>query len=683
MHLRFTLSAVFVSALPLCLAAHSFGLQHGDGASLHKKGPRQAEFSLHHMPRLEGHSAHRAPDDGREYRTLLYEDFSRMTAGTDSTPDYSQLLNNSTGTILPEYTEIPGWGGSGIRSAGGNVCVDLVEHKTADGTYQYGGYITTPPLDLSKDDGTTYLSFRARSIDTAPGNLYITWTYPYEEGGQISSFVYDGWALYENIKLDNCTDNCEITIQAPSSRVIIDWIRIEKFKPELEAPEVLKWQNYDDSGEYVVFTPRWEPVEGAEQYELHVYRYYEDGVTTKKVVKETKLTDTQFDVTEEHKLDKQYTYYYYVVAKNQNFTSEPSGRVMVYDVMSPEITGVSDHSQKGYTASWAPVFRADGYGYFNSLTHTATKDETVFVMREGFDNVAGHPEATLENPYVSIIGLDDLDELPISRANWRLYEGAYIDGAVGMHNRFVGEDLYNGQLVSPTMVLGASDRVVTVSADFASATGTRPIVFLYCPVQDPQTGKTSWQVVDRKEISDITKDFVRHTVRLKATSSLCILNISLDDNNGFFFLDNLEISQNLKEGEYFALPYTYAETKSNEDTSFRQETPDRTFGDVYRFYVFAARELPGSAWFKRYVTSENSEAYTVPDTYIDGVRGVEADARSLMRVDGNRLTAREPLEIFRADGSSVAELQEGQSIGLDSGVYLCRSRKGNVKFIIR
>ncbi len=164
-------------------------------------------------------------------------------------------------------------------------------------------------------------------------------------------------------------------------------------------------------------------------------------------------------------------------------------------------------------------------------------------MREGFDNVAGHPEATLENPYVSIIGLDDLDELPISRANWRLYEGAYIDGAVGMHNRFVGEVLYNGQLVSPTMVLGASDRVVTVSADFASATGTRPIVFLYCPVQDPQTGKTSWQVVDRKEISDITKDFVRHTVRLKATSSLCILNISLDDNNGFFFLDNLEISR--------------------------------------------------------------------------------------------------------------------------------------------
>ena len=95
-------------------------------------------------------------------------------------------------------------------------------------------------------------------------------------------------------------------------------------------------------------------------------------------------------------------------------------------------------------------------------------------MREGFDNVAGHPEATLENPYVSIIGLDDLDELPISRANWRLYEGAYIDGAVGMHNRFVGEDLYNGQLVSPTMVPGASDRVVTVSADFASATRRAP-----------------------------------------------------------------------------------------------------------------------------------------------------------------------------------------------------------------
>ncbi len=77
-----------------------------------------------------------------------------------------------------------------------------------------------------------------------------------------------------------------------------------------------------------------------------------------------------------------------------------------------------------------------------------------------------------------------------------------------MHNRFVGEDLYNGQLVESDHGPGRfRPCVVTVSADFASATGTRPIVFLYCPVQDPQTGKTSWQVVDRKEISDITKGF--------------------------------------------------------------------------------------------------------------------------------------------------------------------------------
>lgn len=626
----------------------------------------------------------RAPDDGREYRTLLFEDFDKLQAGSEEQPDESGLINTSSGYVDPKWTDMPGWQGSGLRQAGGNIFVDLVKHNLSDDTqYEYGGYLTTPSLDLSKDDGTTYLSFRARSLGCEPAYLYITWTYPYEEGGQITSVVYDGWALYENIRLDNCTSNCQITIQSPSARVLIDWIKIEKFKPELEAPEVLKWKDYDDSGEYLHFTPRWTAVEGADKYELHVYRYYDDGVTTKKVVKETKLTDTEFPITDKQKLDKQYTYYYYVIAKNSNYTSEASSRAMVFDVMTPEILGVENNTEYGFLARWTPVNNACGYGYFNSLTHTATEAETYYALREDFDAVS-FPDATMENPHISIIGLDDMDELPMSRANWRLYEGAYIDGAIGMRNRMIGDELYNGQLVSPTMVLGASDRKVTVSADFASPSGIRPIIFLYCPVRNEQTGKTEWQVVDSRLIDDITPAFRTHTVELQATSSLCILNVSLDDMDGFFFMDNLEISQNLLPGEYIALPYTYNETKRQEDTEYYDETPDRLPGDVYRFFVFAARELPGSSWFTQYVTSEETEAFQVPDVEFSGFDGLRLPGAPKLYISGRNVTAQTPLSIFATSGIRCASIAKGQTLLLSPGIYLARYADGSsIKFIIK
>lgn len=641
-------------------------------------------------PRLEsdvpsGESPLRAPDDGREYRTILFEDFDKMTNGTAEEPDMSCYLNTSSGYIDPKWTEMPGWEGNGIRSAGGNMLVDMVNYNYGDGsTFAYGGYVTTPELDLSKDYGTTYLSFRARSLGTEPGYLYISWTYPYEEGGQITSILYDGWALYENIVLDNCPSDCQITIQAPSGRMLIDWIKIEKFKPELEAPEVLKWKDYDDSGTYVHFTPRWEPVEGAEKYELHVYRYYDDGVSTKKVVKETNLTTTEFAITDKQKLDKNYTYYYYVIAKNSSYTSEESSRVMVYDVMTPQILGVDNNTRNGFIAQWTPVNNACGYGYFNTLTHTAPREETYYALRENFDAVVRPATATMENPDISIIGLDDMDDLPMSRANWRLYEGAYIDGAIGMRNRLIGDELYNGQLVSPTMILGASDRKVTISADFASPSGTKPIIFLFCPVKNPETNVTNWAVVDSREISDITPEFTHHTVELQATSSLCIVNISLDDMTGFFFLDNLEISQHMLPGEQLALPYTYAETSSHDETEYFDHTPDRAIGDAYRFYVYAARELPGSSWFVRYVTSEMSDFYLVPDVEIpDGVEGVRTQGHSPVSISARTVTATTDAQIYGADGSLAATLADGQSITLAPGVYVARAQCGIIKFMVK
>ena len=50
--------------------------------------------------------------------TLLSEDFSKFTAGTDTEPDYVRL-DDADGNISDEYFNTPGWKGSEVYQAGG------------------------------------------------------------------------------------------------------------------------------------------------------------------------------------------------------------------------------------------------------------------------------------------------------------------------------------------------------------------------------------------------------------------------------------------------------------------------------------------------------------------------------------------------------------------------------------
>lgn len=622
----------------------------------------------------------KAPDDGREYETVIFEDFEKFTAGSEELPD-TRAIEDARGWIPDEYTITPGWSGVGIKQAGGLCLIDKVDYQPdPEGeVYKVPGYLVTPAKDLGLDGGKTYLSFRARSIEPDGGYLVISWTYPYEEGGSVTWGMYDQWGLYENIELDCCTEDCEIQIYSTSCSVLIDNIKVEKFKPELYPPVSRKWTDYDDSGQYTKFTGHWDPVEGATAYEFHVFRYYDDGISTKKVVKQLNVTDTFYEVTDKHKLDPSYTYYYYVTAKNDNgFVSEASPIVQVFDVMQPSGIWYDDVDVTGYTVGWDHVRNADGYGFFSFLTHKAINAEDYTVMKEDFSSIPS--KATPDNPDVSVIGSDSLDDFGISRANWTLWEGAYIEGAVGMHVYTLSNgDHYYGELDSPIMVLAGSSRELTVSADYMSLKGVKPVVMLACPVTNAETGKTDWQFVDQVTIGDISSDWTNHTVTLKATSSLCKLAISTDDVSGdFFFLDNLHLTQHLEQGEYVSLPYTYTEIKDG-TTAYRDKTLDHTYGDAHSFSLFAARKVPGSSWFTRYVTSEPTEYVDVPPV-VDSLRSHIAP--SSWNLQGGILTATDKsVGVYTAEGLLLQTLQPGQSARLPKGILILNCGGQSAKII--
>lgn len=634
-----------------------------------------------------------APPEGTEMVTLLYEDFSKFTAGTEDEPDATRI-ENGWGEIPSEYTLTPGWEGAGIRQAGGVAMIDWYEYTSSfDGyTAMVCGSIITPPMDLSLNYGRTYLSFRARAMEPETGYLTITWDHLYggyeddDDGsvnGQVTWGLYggpNGWGRYY-IELDNCTSDCQIEIYSNTSHVLIDDIKIEKVKPDVYPPVVRKWTNYDDSGEYTTFRANWDPVEGADSYEFHVFRYYEDGIMTKKVVKELNVTDTYFDVTEKNKLDRNYTYYYYVKAKKGNLVSEESAIAMVFDIMTPQITNVYDVTAEGYTADWNSVFNADGYGFFSYLYHKATEPEEYCFLNDDFSCITSN--GTMANPDVSIIGQDYLDDYGFSRANWVLYEGAYINGAIGMHvYKFTEDDIYYGELDSPIMILGGSDRKITLTADFASPAGVKPVIYLACPVTD-ESGSTKWDFVDVQTVEGVGADWSTHTITLTATSSICKIAISLDDESGeYYFLDNLRLSQNLKVGEYVSLPYTYTEF-GNDVTTYRDQTLDHVDGDTYSCSVFAARQKPGSSWFPIYITSEESEYYNVPAVTTTSLRSTIANADKGFNVNGSCLTTTVDAKVFSATGALFATLKEGESVILPTGLWIVSTTKGASKIVIK
>lgn len=61
---------------------------------------------------------------------ILSEDFSKMTAGSESNPDLSFNINTCTGMpsndifyscVNPDYTQTPGWGSYQVYPAGGMI----------------------------------------------------------------------------------------------------------------------------------------------------------------------------------------------------------------------------------------------------------------------------------------------------------------------------------------------------------------------------------------------------------------------------------------------------------------------------------------------------------------------------------------------------------------------------------
>lgn len=244
-----------------------------------------------------------AADETPNLQVLLEEDFSKFTAGSEATPDATDVADATTGYIADELTNTPGWSGDGVFQAGGCAYIGIVDEGTDN---EDTGFLNTSTFDGSGNGGYIVVTFRARVAEEGATDAVefvsideddINESYPMSgvvDYKQVA--ITDQWAEYE-VELKSGAANASIQLYAYQSPIYIDDIKVtQTVKIDVPAPEALAATNVIPTS----FTANWSAVEGATSYMLTVFSFK----TIKSDVEEATVTEGFDGIVATGKKDK-------------------------------------------------------------------------------------------------------------------------------------------------------------------------------------------------------------------------------------------------------------------------------------------------------------------------------------------------------------------------------------------
>ena len=231
-----------------------------------------------------------AADETPNLQVLLEEDFSKFTAGSEATPDATDVADATTGYIADELTNTPGWSGDGVFQAGGCAYIGIVDEGTDN---EDTGFLNTSTFDGSGNGGYIVVTLRARVAEEGATDAVEFVSIDEDdinESDPMSGVVdykqvaiTDQWAEYE-VELKSGAANASIQLYAYQSPIYIDDIKVtQTVKIDVPAPEALAATNVTPTS----FTANWSAVEGATSYMLTVFSFK----TIKSDVEEATVTE--------------------------------------------------------------------------------------------------------------------------------------------------------------------------------------------------------------------------------------------------------------------------------------------------------------------------------------------------------------------------------------------------------
>lgn len=631
------------------------------------------------------------PDDGRIYDIVIEEDFSLFTAGTTDSPDKTYLEEGANEVIPSKYTHTPGWKGRGVMSAGGAVCLGFVTDPYTQATMT--GQIELPELDLHKDAGRAYLSFKARPLPPDVDMLTIRWVTPADDENPLGTTgeeqtVYIQPNQWQTVQVDltKCPSNACVQIFSEYHELLLDDIKIEQHRPEVDAPKALKWTEFTGDS----FIANWTEVEGADHYILNCFYIRREATEEmpadyKYILKDKELTETSYKFTG---LNPERVYYYYVRAVGPSGQlSEESQVVEVMALTVPAGIEFDNVAATGFDVSWGHVLNAESYEVSTSLAHVAPRDEEFYIINDDFSGIES--QGSIGEPYGNAYGYYDMNVYGMKRAGWVMYEGGVINGGVCLHN-YVSSygDQYYGELVSPMLIISQSTGDITIEADYATLdAGVKP--YIQVAVVETIDGKPTWTLGAGGEIDvDLDKDWTHVRRNYKVKPGIVRFSMGCTDG-GWLYMDNLRISVTLPKGAVQIMPYHCREILEEDGHRLHVPTPDRTPDDAYGVSLTAIRRKPGTSFFPIYIYSDESPIYDVPDVDWSGIDDatIGHDTFKASAVDGG-LAISNPggTEVTVTDllGRTVARTgAESATLPLNAGIYIVSAGGHATKVLVK
>ena len=529
-----------------------------------------AAFSLNkNVAKVPLTTVYKAANPYGEEQQVMFEDFAKMTSGSEATPDTeANIIKDEFEypwiNTKDEYFKQAGWGSGNAYPAGGTVYLDSNPNDMA--------HINTPMLNVAANGGIAWIRFKARAKNAGDNpqvmveaaetfNMSPSWRMMGSaalpqlstEWKEYSMFFYGGgeYTLF-NI----------VSVMAP---VYIDNIEVFTVKQHIGTPTTLPHTNYEGTS----FDANWTPVEGATGYKVNVFTLNKETGKAEYLFENKPVTTNKFHVTG---ATSGQTYFYNVAATKDNYTSIPSDKMFVYNLEAPVLKDVTNLDRNKYTAEWSTVPSAERYNYIAYYDRKADKTGEFVVTNEDFTGVKdadGNLTGwTKEDPNP---GSYDSYYIPeMKQAGWKGTQYApytdYIclDGWQYYHNH------QDAGLISPEMDMSKDGGKFTVNVKLAGASTiaidennneftayTQAAFALFNYNETTCDYEQAELIYPEGYPKAVNGDWKNFTINFTKGSKRSIIGIYAVYADEHLYLDDLKITQKYQAGESLNDPFIF------------------------------------------------------------------------------------------------------------------------------
>lgn len=655
-----------------------------------------AAFSLNkNVANVPLTTVYKAANPYGEEQQVMFEDFAKMTSGSEATPDTeANIIKDEFEypwiNTKDEYFKQAGWGSGNAYPAGGTVYLDSNPNDMA--------HINTPMLNVAANGGIAWIRFKARAKNAGDNpqvmveaaetfNMSPSWRMMGSaalpqlstEWKEYSMFFYGGgeYTLF-NI----------VSVMAP---VYIDNIEVFTVKQHIGTPTTLPHTNYEGTS----FDANWTPVEGATGYKVNVFTLNKETGKAEYLFENKPVTTNKFHVTG---ATSGQTYFYNVAATKDNYTSIPSDKMFVYNLEAPVLKDVTNLDRNKYTAEWSTVPSAERYNYIAYYDRKADKTGEFVVTNEDFTGVKdadGNLTGwTKEDPNP---GSYDSYYIPeMKQAGWKGTQYApytdYIclDGWQYYHNH------QDAGLISPEMDMSKDGGKFTVNVKLAGASTiaidennneftayTQAAFALFNYNETTCDYEQAELIYPEGYPKAVNGDWKNFTINFTKGSKKSIIGIYAVYADEHLYLDDLKITQKYQAGESLNDPFIFRRWLQEPKVDIT--IPAFVGKSDVSHRVTAFKTNSDRNVKKQYVESKFSELKKVGTA--NGISNIGL-SKAVVKMEGNNVYVNningENVQIYTLDGQLVYNNKGEKNICValtQHGAYIVKVGNKTIKLV--